>query len=358
MKTLRGRLVLSLAGMFVLGYLVLTAAWFFFGQVLTASNGWGCFAATPFGSSSCANNSWNLGVRAAVALLIAVALAAVVWSWWFLSSRMLGPLLTTTEMIRRVGPQNLGERIRMTGNATELKGLADALDDALDRVAAGYEGQRRFASNASRELRTPLAVQRLLTEVAIDDPAASEDLRRLGELLLRTNERSERLIEGLLVLAESDRGLAGKVPVRLDELVASVLDEYLEVAAQHDVKLRRDLTERLVPGDQVLLERLIRNLVSNAITYNRPGGLVDVAVSGEPAITVRNCGQHVPAHAVSSLFEPFRRLTASRTDQGGGAGLGLSIVRSIATAHEGTVQARPGAEGGLIIEISLPQARR
>jgi signal transduction histidine kinase len=342
--------------MFILGYVLLTAAWFFSGQVYVDDGGWGCFTASPFGSSSCAFVNWNLGLRVAVAVLIVAGLAAAAWSWWLLAGRMVRPLLTTTEVIRRVGPQNLGERIRMTGRGSELTELADALNEALDRVAAGYESQRRFASNASHELRTPLAVQRLLTEVAMDNPEASEDLRRLGDLLLRTNERNERLIEGLLVLAESDRGLAGKTPVRLDELTASVLDEHLEIAAEHDVKLRRNLAGRLVPGDQVLLERLIRNLVTNAITYNRPGGWVEVVVAGEPAITVHNSGQNVPAQAVSSLFEPFRRLTADRTAHGGGAGLGLSIVRSITTAHEGTIQARPGTEGGLIVEICLPHA--
>jgi signal transduction histidine kinase len=296
-----------------------------------------------------------VGIRVVVLLVIAAGLAVSVWSWWFLSGRLVRPLLTATEAVRRVGPQNLGQRVGMTGRADELKNLADALDEALDRVAAGYESQRRFASNASHELRTPLAVQRVLTEVAMDDPSASQDLRRLSALLLRTNERHEKLIEGLLVLAESDRGLPGKVPVRLDELTASVLDAHLDMAARHDVCLRRVLAERLVPGDPLLLEQLMRNLVSNAIRYNHPGGWVEVVVADEPAITVRNTGQNVPAEAVPALFEPFRRLSADRTDHGGGAGLGLSIVRSITTAHQGTVQARPHADGGLIVEVVLPR---
>jgi len=356
-KSLRRRIVLSLAGMFVLGYLIITGAWFFAGQVLVNGDGWGCFPATPLGSSSCAFVNWNFGIRIVIAVLIVAFLGAAVYSWWFLARRLVKPLREATETVRRVGPQNLGQRIGMTGADDELKDLADALDGALDRIAAGYESQRKFASNASHELRTPLAVQRLLTEVAMDDPAASADLLKLGALLLRTNERNERLIEGLLVLAESDRGLVGKMPVRLDEVTAAVLDEHLETAAEHDVKLRRDLTERLVPGDQVLLERLIRNLVTNAIAYNRAGGRVEVVVAEDPAITVRNTGQPVPADAVPALFEPFRRLT-DRTDHSGGAGLGLSIVRSIVTAHGGTVHASPGTDGGLVVEVSLPNVGR
>ena len=185
-----------------------------------------------------------------------------------------------------------------TAAADALKELADALDDALDRLAAGYESQRRFAANASHELRTPLAVQRLLTEVAMEDPDAGEDLRKLGAQLLRTNERNEKLIEGLLVLAESDRGLPGKVPVRLDELAGTVLDAHRELAGKHEVTLRRKLRERQVPGDPVLLERLITNLVSNAIKYNEPGGWVEVEVADEPP------GRHSPCITPASACPP------------------------------------------------------
>lgn len=206
------------------------------------------------------------------------------------------------------------------------------------------------------ELRTPLAVQRVLTEVAMEDPDADQDLRRLGVQLLRANERNERLIEGLLVLAESDRGLPGKIPVRLDELAESVLDAHEELAARHGVTLHRKLSERTVPGDPVLLERLIANLVANAVAYNEPGGWaeVEVAVADQPALAVRNTGQHIPAEDVTSLFEPFRRLGVDRTSNNGGVGLGLSIVRSAVAAHEVTVRARPRPEGGLIIEVEFP----
>ena len=210
-------------------------------------------------------------------------LGLAAWGWWIAGRAALRPLSQTAQTVRQLGPQNLGQRIRLGGAADQLKELADAIDEALDRLAAGYESQRRFASNASHELRTPLAVQRLLTEVAMDDPKTGEDLRRLGTQLLRTNERNEKLIEGLLVLTESDRGLPGKVPVRLDELAGSVLDTHRELAGKHEVSLRRSLAERQVPGDPLLLERLISNLVTNAITYNKPGGWVDVVVAGEPS---------------------------------------------------------------------------
>jgi signal transduction histidine kinase len=291
-----------------------------------------------------------------VGVAAAVLLAALIW--WLVAGRTLRPLSQTVQTVRQLGPENLRQRIRMTGSADVLKELADALDDALDRLSAGYEGQRRFAANASHELRTPLAVQRLLTEVAMDDPQAGEDLHRLGAQLIRVNERNERLIEGLLVLAESDRGVPGKVPVRLDKVAGSVLDAHADLAGKHDVSLHRSLTEREISGDPLLLERLIGNLVTNAILYNQPGGWVEVEVAAEtdagPALSVRNTGQNVPAESVYALFEPFRRLSADRTNHNGGAGLGMSIARSITTAHGGTIRARPRSEGGLIVDIELP----
>src|SRR5262249_38979974 len=158
-----------------------------------------------------ATHAWVLAGLAAAVLLAG-------WAWWALAGRTLRPLSRAVQTVRQLGPQNLRQRVRMTGSADAAQEVADALDGALDRLAAGYEGQRRFAANASHELRTPLAVQRLLTEVAMDDPGAGQDLHRLGAQLIRVNERNERLIEGLLVLAESDRGLPGKVPVRLHHL--------------------------------------------------------------------------------------------------------------------------------------------
>jgi signal transduction histidine kinase len=328
--SLRRRVAATMAAIAVCGYVVVAAAlavilrlWSTFG------NPYGGCAPVPFGNSSC-TGPLSTTTQVLIVVLFLPALGLTGWALWMLAGRLLQPVSATAQTVGHFGPQNLGQRIQMTGARDDpLKELADALDGAMDRLAAGYESQRRFAANASHELRTPLAVQRLLTEVAMDDPASSQDLHRLGAVLLRANERNERLIEGLLVLAESDRGLTGKVPVRLDELATSVLEVHRELADKHGVKLRQVLAERIVPGDPVLLERLISNLVTNAIRYNEPGGWVEVVVAGEPALSVRNTGQRVPAEAVTSLFEPFRRLTADRIDHGGGAGLGLSIVRSI-----------------------------
>jgi signal transduction histidine kinase len=298
--------------------------------------------------------SYSIGTRLLYVPVIAAAVLLLLWINWLLAGAALRPLRATTETVHSLGPQNMSQRIAMRGGHDELKDLSDALDGVLDRLAVGYESQRRFAANASHELRTPVAVQRVLAEVAMEDPDASADLRRLGTQLLRANERSERLIEGLLVLAESDRGLPGKVPVRLDELARSVLESHAELAHKHQVELREQLHPHTVPGDPVLLERLIANLVANAIVYNEPGGWAELTVGPQPGIIVSNTGQQVPAEQVSTLFEPFRRLGTDRVGHAGGVGLGLSIVRSIAAAHQGTVRVWCRPEGGMTIAIDFP----
>ena len=268
---------------------------------------------------------------------------------------VLRPLSALTGTVDEMGPQNLGQRIRWSGTRDELGNLADAVDAMLNRVAVGFEGQRRFAANASHELRTPLAVQRTLVEVAMTTSGGLDpDLNRLGAQLLLVNERNERLIEGLLVLAESDRGLIGTSPVHLDELVDAAITNYTDLADEHGVSLRRGLATRIVAGDAILLERMINNLLHNAIKYNEPGGWVEIVVADSPALLVHNSGQQLPAEAIPALFEPFRRRVADRTNHRDGAGLGLAIARSIVTAHNGTITATPGSQGGLNVSVALP----
>jgi signal transduction histidine kinase len=295
---------------------------------------------------------WTTGAKVVAGVIAVVGVAALFVLTRMVVGQFLQPVRAMSETVRQLGPQNLGQRVNHDGPRDEVRMLADALNEMLDRVATGYEGQRRFASNASHELRTPLAVQRTLVEVAM--VTGEQVMSRLAAQLLTVNERNEQLIEGLLVLAESDRGLPGTEPVRLDVLVGEVLDRFAEQADKHDVTIRRGLIERTVPGDPVLLERLVSNLVHNAIKYNEPGGVVDVVVAGTPALAVQNTGQQVPAETVPALFEPFRRLTSERTYQRDGAGLGLSIVRSVAAAHGGSVSAEPGVSGGLRVTVDLP----
>nr|GID83540.1 hypothetical protein Ade03nite_24640 [Actinoplanes derwentensis] len=288
-------------------------------------------------------------------VLLVLVLAAILAFCYPLVRWCLRPLRDLVPVIAAAGPQNLGHRLRPGKSRDELAALGRAVDEMMDRIAVGYEAQRRFAADASHELRTPLAVQRTLIEVSMAEELTGEQLELLTGQLLDTNVRNERLIEGLLVLSESDRGLMARTPLRLDEITAEVLKAHRGRAAEAGVTVTSELTPRTVLGERILLERLVTNLVQNAIKYNRPGGTIDVRVGADPALAVVNTGEDVPPEEVAALFEPFRRRAGTRIDHSGGAGLGLSIARSITQAHDGLITATSTGRDGLTVEVAFPQ---
>ncbi|HVF03663.1 MAG TPA: ATP-binding protein [Frankiaceae bacterium] len=273
---------------------------------------------------------------------------------WLVAGRVLAPVHAMTATARRLSTQNLHERIALDGPDDELKELADTFDAMLDRLDASFDSQRRFVANASHELRTPLAIQRTLLEVALADPNA--DLRHVAGLLLGTNERSERLVDGLLLLARAERGVATRQPFDLGALVREVTDQHRAEAAERGVTLHVDGGAATVRGERVLVERLVVNLVQNALRHNVSGGSAWVSVR-DTAVVVENTGPVVPGEEVAALFEPFRRYGAERVVAGGaaGVGLGLSIVRSVATAHDATLSAVPREGGGLTVTVTFAE---
>ncbi len=291
----------------------------------------------------------RLVTQSLIALLL-VGVVAVALGW-LVAGRVLRPLHAMTATARRLSGENLHERIALDGPDDELKELADTFDAMLDRLDASFDSQRRFVANASHELRTPLAIQRTLLEVALADPDA--DLRQVGGLLLATNERSERLIEGLLLLARSDRGPATRTPFDLGALVRELCDQHAAEAAAASVALHVDTVPATVLGDRVLVERLVTNLVQNALRHNAPGGSAWVTVR-DRRLVVENTGPAVPADEVAGLFEPFRRYGAERVGSDRGVGLGLSIVRAVARAHDASLDALPRAGGGLRVSVGFP----
>lgn len=289
-----------------------------------------------------------------IASLVALGVVGVVAGGfgWLLAGRALQPLQQITATARRVVDRSLHERIALDGPDDEIKDLADTFDAMLERLDRSFESQRRFVANASHELRTPLTINRALIEVALDNPEANEALRQLGATLLGVNQRHERLIDGLLTLASSEQGIADVTPVDLAAIARHITSESQGAARAAGIDIRTDLSPAPVLGDSVLLERLTQNLLDNAIRYNvaEHGEItVTTAVVDDNAfLTVENTGPAVPPYEVPSLFEPFRRLPATErladittTSTTRGAGLGLSIVRSVAQAHGGDVHASP-----------------
>jgi signal transduction histidine kinase len=292
--------------------------------------------------------------------LIGVGILALILGY-FVADRALRPVQKMTATARKLSETSLAhERIDLQGPDDELKELADTFDAMLTRLNRAFDAQRRFVDNASHELRTPLAINRTVLEVALGDPKASEDLKVLGRTLLGTNARNEHLIEGLLLLARSERELSVRKPVDVREVARTAVDQLTSFAQEGGVVLHSDLYSAPTNGDPVLLERCVANLVENGIKYNVPEsgqlwvrtGILD----GGSVVQVANTGPHVPAYEVDDLFEPFRRLNADRVDSARGAGLGLSIVRAVVRAHGGSVRAVPRDDGGLVVTVRLPAA--
>ncbi|MEV3981942.1 HAMP domain-containing sensor histidine kinase [Nonomuraea sp. NPDC049758] len=361
--TIRARLTLVYAAFFLVGGVVLLGVTTLLvsQQVPSAVSGKHILSSTPSGPPMDEGRQMlserirtatttSLISQGAIGLLLVGA--ASVGFGWLVAGRALQPLHRVTETARRLAVgagRGLHERIVMNGPQDEVRDLADAFNLMVEQLDAAFDGQRRLVANASHELRTPLAMNRTLVELAVSRPGASEDCIQLGTSLQTVNERHERLIDGLLTLADSEHGITERTPVDLADIAGHVCDQRGVPCDGAAAAVTR--------GDPILLERLVQNLVENAVEHNVPSGLVSVTTRtiGEDAVlTVANSGPVVPHYEIESLFQPFRRLNRERTGGGRGFGLGLSIVRSIARGHGGSVTAVPRHGGGLVVTVRLP----
>jgi signal transduction histidine kinase len=289
------------------------------------------------------------------AFALAIMVVASMALGWVLAGRVLRPLQVITTAARELSASNLHERLALDGPNDELRELGETFDELLGRLEASFEAQRQFVANASHELRTPLTLERAILEVTLADPAASTaSLRAACERVLALGEQQERMIDALLTLARSERGLERREPLLLDALTGEVLGERREAIAQRGLRLDARLERAPATGDPRLIERLVANLLDNAVRHNTAGGWVEVATAteaGQAVLTVANSGPVIAAEEVERLLRPFHRLGADRVGHGDGLGLGLSIVAAIATAHGATLSVRPQAEGGLRAEV-------
>ncbi|MEU4391502.1 HAMP domain-containing sensor histidine kinase [Kribbella sp. NPDC023855] len=299
--------------------------------------------------------------QGSIALVLVGGLAA--GFGWLVAGRVLAPLHRVTDTAKRIAAapaagRGLHERIALNGPDDEVKKLADAFDTMVERLDHSFDGQRRFVANASHELRTPLTLGRALVEVAMHRKSASDDVKQLGETLLEINTRHEHLIAGLLLLADSEKQLTATYPVNLADVITHVTAQLTAEANTSGVTLTAAAGDAPTSGDALLLERLVHNLVENGIRHNVGiGGWVRVTsrtTGDQVEVEVTNSGPHVPPYEVEALFKPFHRLADNRLVGAKGAGLGLSIVQSVAQAHGGSVSAKPRDEGGLAITVWLP----
>jgi signal transduction histidine kinase len=288
-----------------------------------------------------------------IGALVVMTGVSVALGWW-IAGRALAPLRAITATAQRVSGENLGERIALQGPDDELKELADTFDGMLARLDSAFRSQKHFVANASHELRTPLAIMRTEVDVALADPHASvAELRSMGEAVRETIDRSESLIAALLLLARSEGVHGREEPVDLTELAGDCITDLHHSAETAGIRIVTSLEPAVARGDSALFERMLANLIENGIRHNRPGGELHLATStaeGMVEVLVRNGGAVIDPGEVPSLTEPFKRL--SRT--AGGFGLGLSIVRSVAEVHGGTVRLTAPPEGGLEVQVRVP----
>lgn len=298
----------------------------------------------------------QLLVQSALGLALTAVISVLLG--WLMAGRVLRPLRHVTDAAHRLSPDNLHERVELDRPDDEFKELAETINAMLARLEAGFAFQRRFAATASHELRTPLTVQRSAAEVALADPEPSvASLRRMAGKILKATERQESIIDSLLVLARSQEGIVHPAAVDLAQVAGTAIDDVTSDGDSNGVSVTRDLLPVLALGDQPLLERLVANLVDNAVKHNVPGGWTrvrTVASHGHAVLEVVNSGPYVPPSVVASLFEPFRRHGDSRSGPRKGVGLGLAIVAAITSTHRGWINAQSRADGGLQISVGLP----
>jgi signal transduction histidine kinase len=296
-------------------------------------------------------------------VMLALLVAASAAAGWYVAGRALRRLRAITDAARQASEATLHERLNLPGPADELKELGDTFDAMLVRLDHAFEAQRRFVANASHELRTPLALTRTAIDVTLAKPhATAAQWRVMGEDVRNATIRAQELIDGLLLLARSESDLGVREQDDLADLAVEALDLAGPRIRQRGLRVEQDLAPAPVLGHLALLGRAVANLVENASHYNVDGGLLRVSTAvvrvGDVAasqLVVSNDGPLVPPEAVAELFEPFHRGEHSRLGPTG-AGLGLSIVRAVVAAHQGTVAALANLGGGLQVTLTLPIA--
>jgi signal transduction histidine kinase len=277
---------------------------------------------------------------------------------WAVAGRALRPFWAIVTTAQRISASSLHERLRLEGPYDEFRELGATLDGLFGRLEASFESQRHFVANASHELRTPLTVERTLLQVALADPdATAPALRSACEKLLRLGEQQERLIDGLLTLASSERGVERWEPFDLAEVAGQAIAARRQEAESQGIQVDASLAAALAAGDPSLAASMVANLADNAVRHNVAGGWVEITTAtraGRATFSVRNTGPVIPPGEIDRLARPFQQFGHPRVRRADGHGLGLAIVCAIARAHGASLSAAARPEGGLDIEVGFP----
>jgi signal transduction histidine kinase len=348
-RTLRLQLALLYAGVFV----ALGAALLAVSGLLVRSG-----SVSVTGSSTSQNAFTGHHFNVGPALVFAGTVVVAVALGWLIAGRFLRPLRKITATARDISASNLSRRLSITGRDDEFAELGETLDDLFTRLEASFQAQRHFVANASHELRTPLTAERTLLQLALADPDATvQTLRSTCQQLLALGYQQERLIDALLTLASSERGIDQWAPFDLAEIAAKAIMDRRREADRRSIRIDTTLDTATATGDPNLAGSLVENLVDNAIRHNLDSGQIEISTattSGQATLAISNTGAVIPPGEVDRLFQPFQRLGTERVGHAGGNGLGLAIVRAIAGVHGATLTTSARPDGGLDIQVKFP----
>jgi heavy metal sensor kinase len=302
------------------------------------------------------------GLLLAIAIGLPVVVAVAIAGGYLLMRRALRPVDEITRSAERITSRNLSERLPAPKTGDEIERLSVGLNRMIGRLDESFQHIHRFSADASHELRTPLTILRGELEAAVQQPQTTPELRETLGSALEETERLSRIVESLMMIARLDAGEAKveRAPFDLAELTSSTTEQMRLLAEDKNVALRCEAKRQVrIEGDRSRLKQVIVNLVDNAIKYTPDGGHVGVKVyasNGCGALEVTDNGVGIPAEALPHIFERFYRVDKARSRQMGGAGLGLSIIKAIVTAHGGQVKVESVEGEGSRFLVELPIA--
>ena len=274
---------------------------------------------------------------------------------YFISGRALKPLADFSNKIEEVEAQNMSNFRLEENEVKELNQLSTSYNKMLERLSSAFEVQRQFTANAAHELRTPLAVMQAELDLynSIDHPTNDESAKETIKMVTEQNERLSKMVKTLLDMSELQT-VSRDDKILLAALVEEVLADLEPLAKEKNIKLIDESKEVTMQGSDILIYRLVYNLVENAIKYNKQNGTVTVKVSElnkHIYLSVTDTGNGIPQELRERVFEPFFRLDKSRSRALGGVGLGLALVHEIVKVHDGSITIKDNPEGGTIFEI-------
>jgi two-component system sensor histidine kinase ArlS len=294
----------------------------------------------------------SLIISAVLALLGGVAT-------YFISGHALRPIREFSDKIEEVQAQNLADSRLEENKVKELNQLSVSYNKMLGRLSDAFEVQRQFTANAAHELRTPLA----LMQVQLDSynsgqhPGSDADTVQTIKMVTEQNDRLSKMVKTLLDMSELQT-VGRDETIMVDALVDEVLADLEPLAREKHVELTGNCEDITIVGSDILIYRLVYNLVENAIKYNHPGGQVTVSAFRKEkcvCLSVADTGNGIPEELRERVFEPFFRVDKSRSRALGGVGLGLALVYEIVRVHDGSITVRPNPSGGTVFEVMFTQ---